>query len=340
MKVPDWLITIDGKEVERRRLVELTTTDNRGLEVDQLVVTFSDQDGLLALPQKGVELGLSLGYLGEDLVDRGTFVVDKVAHTGPPDFVVVSAKSARLSQKNGIDNINTEVGEGPKLKERRERNWTDVTLGTIVREIAARYQMETRISKALEEKYFAQIEQTESDSHFLTRIAKDLDAVATVKAGKLLFLQAGKGENADGDQIERIVVDRRDGDTHNYEAGDRGRWTGCSAHWHDHATGDRMRVDVGQDGYRRQLKRTYPSEADALQAAQSEFQRLGRSLSTIELQIADADPGLFAETPITLTGWNKPEIDHDRWVSTRVRLRLNPSSGLDADVEAEERQAT
>ncbi len=340
MKIPDWLITIDGKEVERRRLVELSTTDNRGLEVDQLVVTFSDQDGLLALPQKGVELGLSLGYLGQELVDRGTFVVDKVAHTGPPDYVVVSAKSARLSQKNGRDNINTEVGEGPKLKERRERSWDKYTLGKMVREIAKRYGMEVRISKALEEKYFEHIDQTESDSHFLTRIAKDLDAVATVKAGKLLFLQAGKGENANGEQIARIVIDRTEGDTHNYEAGDRGRWTGCSAHWHDHASGKRMRVDVGQDGYRRQLKRTYPTEADAQQAAQSEFQRLGRGLATIDLQIADADPALFAETPITLQGWLKPEIDHDRWVSTRVRLRLNPSSGLDASLEAEERQAS
>jgi hypothetical protein len=340
MKIPDWLITIDGKEVERRRLVELTTTDNRGLEVDQLVVTFSDQDGLLALPQKGVELGLSLGYAGEELVDRGLFVVDKVSHTGPPDYVVVSAKSARLSQKNGRDNVAAKDGEGPKLKERRERSWTDYILGDIVREIAARYGMETRISPALEEKYFKQIDQTESDSHFLSRLAKDLDAVATVKAGKLLFLQAGKGENANGEQIARIVIDRTDGDTHNYEAGDRARWTGCSAHWHDHASGERVRVDVGKDGYRRQLKRVYPSEADAQQAAQSEFQRLGRTLSTIELQIADADPGLFAETPITLQGWNKPEIDHDRWVSTRVRLSLNPSRGLAADLEAEEREAT
>lgn len=337
MKIPDWLITIDGKEVERRRFVEMSITDNRGIEVDQLVVTISDQDGLLALPQKGVELGISIGYLGEDLVDRGTFVVDKVSHNGPPDFIVVSAKSARLSQKNGRDNINTEEGEGPKLKERRERTWLDITLGDMVRQIAGTYGMEVRISEALEEKYFKHIDQTESDSHFLTRIATDLDAVATVKAGKLLFLQAGKGENANGEQIERIVIDRKDGDIHDYDAGDRGRWTGCSAHWHDIATGVRKRVDVGKDGYRRQLKRTYPSEADANQAAQSEFQRLGRGLGTIELQIADADPALFAETPITLQGWLKPEIDHDRWIATRVRLRLSPNNGLSASLEAEER---
>ena len=48
MKVADWRITIDGREVEKRRMVSLSTTDNRGLEVDQLTVEFSDQDGLLA----------------------------------------------------------------------------------------------------------------------------------------------------------------------------------------------------------------------------------------------------------------------------------------------------
>lgn len=337
MKKPDWRITIDGREVERRRLVQLSTTDNRGMEVDTLVVTFADQDGLLALPQKGVELGLFVGYLGEDLVDRGTFVVDAVRHTGPPDQVQITAKSARVSQKNGRDNVATEEGEGPKLKQGRERSWVDITLGDMLRQIAEPYGLEVRVSKALEEHYFKQIDQTESDQHFLTRIAEDLDAVATVKAGKLLFLEAGKGETAEGQKIARITIERKDGDTHEYEAADKGRWTGCSAHWHDIATGERKRVDVGKDGYRKQLPRTYPSEAEARRAAQSESQRLGRGLATIRLTIADADPALLAETPVTLVGWDKPEIDHDRWVTTRVTIAIDPGQGLDAVIEAEER---
>lgn len=341
MKKPDWRITLEGKEVDPQRLVELSTTDNRGLEIDQLVATFSDQDGLLALPQKGVELALFLGYLGDgELIDRGTFIVDAVRHTGPPDQVNITAKSARVSKKNGRDNVETEVGEGPKLKMGRERSWVDITLGAMLRQIAEPYGLEVRVSKALEEHYFKQIDQTESDQHFLSRIAQDLDAVATVKAGRLLFLQAGKAENADGQQIERITIERRDGDTHEYEAADKGRWTGCSAHWHDMATGKRNRVDVGKDGYRRQLPRTYPSEAEAQRAAQSEYQRLSRGLATIRLSIADADPALFAETPATLSGWNKPEIDHDRWVITRVTLALDPSKGLDAVIQAEEREET
>lgn len=340
MKKPDWRITLDGKEVDPKRLVELSTTDNRGLEIDQLVATFSDQDGLLALPQKGVELALFLGYLGEELIDRGTFIVDAVRHSGPPDQVVVTAKSARVSRKNGRDNVKTEEGEGPKLKMGRERSWVEITLGDMLRQIAAPYGLEVRVSKALEDHFFPQIDQTESDQHFLTRIAQDLDAVATVKAGRLLFLQAGKAENADGQVIERITIERKDGDTHDYEAADKGRWTGCSAHWHDMATGKRNRVDIGQDGYRRQLPRTYPSEMEARRAAQSEYQRLSRGLATIRLSVADPDPALFAETPATLTGWNKPEIDHDQWVIIRVTLGLDPSNGLGATIQAEHRQET
>ena len=150
-------------------------------------------------------------------------------------------------------------------------------------------------------------------------------------------MEEGKGETADGQKIDRITIERQDGDTHEYEAADKGRWTGCSAHWHDPASGKRNRVDVGQDGYRKQLPRTYPSEAEARRAAQSESQRLGRGLSTIRLSIADADPALFAETPATLSGWNKPEIDHDRWVITRVTLGIDPSRGLGATIQAEER---
>jgi phage protein D len=337
MKKPDWRITLEGEEVDPLRLVELSTTDNRGLEVDTLVVTFSDQDGLLALPAKGVELALFLGYLGEELVDRGTFVVDAVRHTGPPDQLEITAKSARVSQKNGRDNVNAEEGEGPKLKERREYPWDDITLGDMLAQIAGRHGLEVRVSKELEDFYFRHIDQCESDQHFLTRIAEDLDAVATVKAGRLLFLQAGKGENAEGQKIDRIMIERKDGDAHEYEAADKCRYTGCSAHWHDHTTGKRERVDTGKDGYRKQLPRTYPSEAEALRAAESEFQRLGRGLATIRLSIADADPALFAETPTTLSGWDKPEIDNDRWVITRVTIGLDPSRGLGATIQAEER---
>lgn len=337
MRVADWRITIDGREVEKRRMVSLSTTDNRGLEVDQLTVEFSDQDGLLALPQKGVALELAIGYYGEDLVDRGTFVVDCVKHTGPPDMVVVTAKSARMSHKNGADNVRTEVGQGDKLKVGKERSWADITLGDMIEQIAAAHQLQPRVSPALAGYYFKQIDQTESAAHFLTRIAEDLDAVATVKAGRLLFLEAGKAQNADGQAVERIVIKRKDGDRHNFEAAEKGRFTGCSAHWHDHATGRRNRVDVGAEGYRKRLQRTYPSEAEAMKAAQSEHGRLSRGLATIELDIADPDPYLFAETPAELRGWHKPEIDHDRWVITKVTLTIDPNAGMTASLDAEER---
>lgn len=338
MKTPVWRLTIDGKEVEKKRLVSLSTTDNRGMEVDQLSVEFSDQDGELELPSKGVELQLFLGYKGQDLVDRGTFIVDCVKHSGPPDMVSVTAKSARASNKNGPDDVKTPDGPSDKLKVGKEKSWDDIVLGDIVKEIAAAHELEPKISKTLKEHYFVHIDQTESDAHFLTRLAHDLDAVATVKAGKLLFLQAGKAENADGESIERIEISRKDGDHHSYEAADKGRYTGCTAHWHDIKTGKREKVEVGKDGYRKRLQRTYATEEDATKAADSENSRLGRGLATIELDIADPDPALFAETPATLSGWKKPEIDHDQWVITKVTFTLDPSSGLSATLEAEHRQ--
>jgi len=337
MKAADWRITIDGREVERRRMVSLTTTDNRGLEVDQLTVEFSDQDGLLALPQKGVELGLFIGYYGEELVDRGTFIVDCVKHTGPPDMVVVTAKSARQSQRNGRDEVETEVGEGDKFKAGKERTWREVTLLDIVTAIAEEKGLEPKVAEELKEHFFEHIDQSESDDHFLTRIAEDLDAIATVKAGRLLFLPAAKAQTADGEPIPMILIERQDGDRHSFEAAEKGRFTGCTAHWHDPATGKREQINTGEDGYRKRLPKTYPSAAEAQMAADSETRRLSRGLATIELDVADPDPNLFAETPAELRGWNKPEIDHDRWVITRVTFGIDPSSGMTATLQAEER---
>lgn len=340
MKKPDWRISIDGTLVDRRRLVSLSTTDNRGLEVDSMTAVFTDCDGQLALPQKGVELALFIGYIGESLVERGTFIVDYVSHSGPPDMVTVTAKSARSSEKNGADDVAADDGAGDKFKAGKERSWDDMILADIVTQIAADQGVEPKISEALAEHYFKHIDQTESDAHFLTRLADELDAVATIKAGKLLFLEAGKGENAEGQAIGPIVIKRNEGSRHQYEAAEKGRFTGCSAHWHDAATGKREKVDEGEDGYRKRLQRTYPSEADAQRAAKSEFARISRGLATIQLDIADPNPALFAETPAHLRGWNKPEIDHENWVITKVTISIDPRQGMDASMEAEQRPET
>ena len=86
--------------------------------------------------------------------------------------------------------------------------------------------------------------------HFLTRLAERFDAVATVKAGRLLFIPAGQATTATGAEIPPIVIRRRDGDQHRYSSSDRENYTGVIAAWNDVSGGRRKEVIAGENDRR------------------------------------------------------------------------------------------
>jgi hypothetical protein len=98
----------------------LALRDQRGLEADELSFDLDDADGLLAIPPKGAEVRLALGWPGA-LVQKGVYYVESVRHSGPPDRVAVSALSADL---------------GEKAKTAKERSFDNTTLGAVLTTIA------------------------------------------------------------------------------------------------------------------------------------------------------------------------------------------------------------
>src|SRR5699024_6330028 len=125
----------------------------------------------LALPPRGAELRLALGWRGQPLVERGTYIVDEVEHSGAPDALTIRARSADMRQG---------------LPGKRTQSWDDLTLGDIIATIAGRHDLAAKTGQTLQGIYLEHIDQTEeSDLHFLTRLAERFDAIATVKAGNL-----------------------------------------------------------------------------------------------------------------------------------------------------------
>ncbi|ENE3335257.1 phage late control D family protein, partial [Escherichia coli] len=96
VKMPDFDILAEGKTLSgvAERLMSLSLTDNRGFEADQLTITLDDADGQLQLPPRGARLTVLIGWKGEPLTEKGTYIVDEIAHEGPPDRLTVSARSA------------------------------------------------------------------------------------------------------------------------------------------------------------------------------------------------------------------------------------------------------
>ena len=327
-RAPTYQILVDGQDISAAihpRLIGLSLADNRGFEVDTIELSLDDTDGKLALPRRGAQLQALIGWQGNALVDKGTYTIDEVEHGGAPDVLTIRGKSADLR------------GDMNKL---RERSWHDVTIDSIVSQLATRYSLTPSVGGSLKGQLIDHIDQTnESDLAFLTRLADQLDAIATVKSGRLLFIKAGQTTTASGQPLPAIQLTRQDGDRHRFSVADRNAYTGVVAYWQDTQAGEKkqiavkrkqkapepgIKVDkaqhellVGDSDNVKYLRHVYANEGNAKRAARAEWERLQRGVAEFEINLAIGRPELYPEQPATVSGF-KPDIDVAPWLLTQV----------------------
>ena len=131
------LLLDDGTDLAAKinpRFLELTLSEKRGGEADELSLTLHNHDGRIATPETGRVLSLALGWKvggpATGLVGKGRFKVDEVEESGPPDVITVRARSADL---------------GGDYRKRRTQVWRETTVGTVLDTIAGRYGVESMI---------------------------------------------------------------------------------------------------------------------------------------------------------------------------------------------------
>ncbi len=363
---PDFMLMLESKDITgniSNRLINLTMTDNRGFEADQLDIELDDTDGLVELPIRGAVLSLYLGWKGFALVGKGKFTVDEVEHRGAPDTVTIRARSADFRGT---------------LNSRREESWHDTTLGAVVSTIATRNNLTASIADSLASISIPHIDQSqESDAKFLTRLAERNGAEVSVKVGKLLFLKAGRGVTASGKAIPQVTITRGDGDRHQFAIADRGAYTGVTAKWlhtkdpkpqkqkvklkrkpkeqHLRALQHPKAKPVAKKATKEQepregeymageadnvfaLTTIYATKAQAMRAAQAKWDKLQRGVAEFSITLALGRADLFPETPVRVSGF-KRVIDEQSWLISKVTHNLNNSgfmTGLELEVKLPE----
>lgn len=341
--VPVYRLMQGEKDITGRfqgRLISLTLTDNRGFEADQLDIELDDADGALSLPDKGATLSLGIGWQDTGVVDKGRYKVDELEHSGPPDRLTIRARSVDLAG-------------GMTL--RKERSFRGQTIGAIVGAIASKNALAAIVASALAGLVIDHIDQTsESDANFLTRLAKDHDAIATVKQGKLLFIKTGAAQSATGIALPTVEITRASGDTHSFLIADRENYNGVKAYYQDarRAVKGEVVIDASnavkvvtkpspkkrkKKGAKKTvadvmvnpnpdnvkvLRHTYASKSNAERAARAEWQRIQRGVASFRITLARGRPDLFPELPAMVRGW-KSEIDNTGWIITKVTHNLS-----------------
>ena len=320
---PVFRLTVDDKDIAKPislRLISIELTDNRGIEADQLSITLSDHDGLLAMPPKGAIARFWLGWSDTGLVFKGTYIIDEIEHSGAPDILSIRARSADLRKS---------------LKAKRERSWGATTLGAVIRDIAMGNGLKAIISNALSALSILQLDQAnESDANLISRVGEEFGAVVSIKAGCLLCFPAGGGKTASGLELPHITLTRADGDQHRYLQADRDSYDGVRAYFYDVNSAKKQEAIAGGGENLKDLRHTYSDRQAALRAARAEFNRLQRGTATLGYTLARGRPDLMPELTYTLQGV-KHEIDEIIWTGGNVQHSVSPDNGYTTTLDLE-----
>lgn len=333
-RVPDYRLIADEEDVTEvlsSRLMSLTLTDNKGFEADSLTLTFDDSDGQVTLPSRGVKIKLAIGWKGEPLFVKGTFIINRVEHSGAPDKITVIASSADVCKT-----LNT----------RQNRSWHKTTVGAVVEKIASDNNLEAELGRGTADRPVEHLDQTnESDASFLMRLARMFGATASVKDGHLLFFLMGQGITASGIPLPLVTLSRQDGDAHRFWLDDVSSYSGVQAHWLDTQNPKKestIKADrqqnasgnvwlEGKDENVLVLNRIYASQSDAQRAAKVQLERLQRGTVSFSLILAEGRADLFTEMPVKVVGF-KPPIDGASWTISNLQHSLSPVSGFTTSI--------
>jgi phage protein D len=320
---PIWKVTANGTDITAacaKRLLSLTVTDEAGIASDTIVLTLDNRDLAIAAPRKGAKLECWMGYEEAGMVHMGLFVVDELAVSGPPHTLTINGKAANMRQD---------------MKAQKTRGWSGITIGDLVKTIAAEHGLNPVVAPALASIAISNLAQTnENDMALLTRIAKTYDAVAKPMAGRLLFLPRGEAKSATGRSMPTVTLEPGDLRTYTATRADRSKFGRVVAQWHNPATGQPETLTVGSgEGPTLSIRQKYPDADQARRAALAKMNTLARGLGTFSGDVVPGRPSLGSGGKMVVSGLG--DIASGTWVITRVVHRLDKSGGLTTRLDGE-----
>ena len=317
--VPAWSVVVDGYQdataALKKKLISLTVSDESGFKSDSATMVIDDSCGKIAMPRKGTRLTVRMGYR-DALSNMGTFVVDRVGISGPPDTLTITA--------NGADFRGA-------FKSLKSRSFDNIRLPDLVGILAADNSYKSNIAAKFAGVLLDHVDQTnESDLNLLSRLASDYDGILKLTGRDLVFSDRRSGASVTGLALSPVSLKLTDLNQWSYDINDQPKYASVSARYHDLTANETKTVTAGAGEPVYTLNHTYPDAARAQAAADSRLKLLSDNTETLSMQLT-GDPRLMAETPLTVTG-GRPELSR-RWLVKRASHTITPagySTGVDA----------
>ena len=174
---PQARIVYEGKDISADispYLVSVGYTDKLSGESDELELRLEDTDGRWRgdwYPGKGDSLAVSIGYAGQELVACGSFEIDEIELSFPPDEVSIRALATGITVS---------------CRTRKSKGYEKTTLAGVVRVVCGRLGL-TPAGEVADIPIDRVTQYHESDLAFLTRLAGEYGHTFKISGKKMIF---------------------------------------------------------------------------------------------------------------------------------------------------------
>lgn len=307
MAKADYRITANDADITamiRKRFIKLTLQDSAGEDSDTVAIELDNRDNLIRLPSTGAELKVWIGEPGA-LVFKGAYQVDELEEPLDDQALVIHGKAAKML--GGI-------------KAPRDATFDGITFGALVAKMAKEHGYTPAVSKTVADHVFTHIDQrAESDMNLLTRLSRELGAVAKPVGGRLVVVPKGEAKSVTGNALAVVVIDDPHSSSGRVTIQERNDYQSAVAYWFSEAEQRKVPAvaglvegvvsvfgeaaqDAGQAvddaasvvGPRYIIRKTYTDQKSAQEAATAKLKQLLRGKSTMSIT-RPLTPGIVAE---------------------------------------------
>jgi phage protein D len=310
-------ILIDGAPASglfMDRMISCTVTDNEGVSADMVEIELDDNPPA-ALPRRGAVLSISMGY-ATGVAFMGEFLAEEIEARALPYSLRITGKSADM---------------GGKEKGQKERHWDDVTLGELIKEIAADHDLASSVDPALASFVYPWIGQIgESDIAFLERLADRHGAIFAIKKRTVIFAQRGAAVSPTGAALTASILTPSviAPGSCSFTLSERSKYAEVISVYMDRASGERREVTVeadpeGEGAFT--IDQPYASQAEARSAATARARELQRRALNFGTQII-GDPTIRGGAPVVFAGV-RPGLDGTEFIVETATHAFSKAGG-------------
>lgn len=291
--LPVAYVSGDSAEFINSHIQSWELVDSSGWVSDQLTLVLAGD--LSGAPSVDSELRFFVGYRGSPVVDKGRFIITKVTQSLLPKSVTIVATAAAFK-----------VADASAFRLRRSVSYENISLGDLFRQLVSRHGYKARVAPDLNTIMLNHVDQSnETDMSFLTRMAKQFDAVAKPVDGIYVLARRGQVKNFSGQSLSPVAISlSAQGQSSlinvRSDVSGRTKFKGVVVSWFDAIVGEQKQVKIGSSPFK-QVRKQYDSAEIAKTVAEAGLRKLVRTGVSLSLELP-GNPLLSAEGLIELDG--------------------------------------